>query len=257
VARYEQIRPLRAKGLDQHEIGRRLGVSRKTVMRYLQLEGPPPRRHWRQRRGRVLDAYEPYRLQRWAEGCHSGRRLWHEIQAQGYAYSLTKVARFVAQLRREGSPPPVIHSLRGVRRQLVAALTSPHGPSARQAAFLLVRPAAERQPEETAYLQLLAQADEEGAATGPLANAFLAMVHGRHGEGLNDWIAAAQASRIGPLRRFAQGLRSDFTAVLAGLTLPINNGQLEGQINRLKMIKRQMYGRANFELLRRRVLYAA
>ncbi len=257
AALYEQIQTLRAKGVDQHEIGRRLGVSRKTVMRYLQLEGPPPRRHWRQRRGRVLDAYEPYLLQRWAEGCRSGRRLWHEIQAQGYAFSLANVARFVARLRREGPPPPVVHSLRGVRRQLAASLTSPHGPSARQSAFLLVRPAGERQPEETIYLELLTQADAEVAQAVTLTNAFLAMIHGQHREHLSGWIAAARVSGIGPLRRFAQGLLTDFTAVLAGLTLPVNNGQLEGQINRLKMIKREMYGRANFDLLRRRVLYAA
>jgi transposase len=65
----------------------------------------------------------------------------------------------------------------------------------------------------------------------------------------------AQMSAIGPLRRFAQGLLADYAAVLAGLTLPVSNGQLEGHINRLKMLKRQMFGRADFDLLRRRVLY--
>jgi transposase len=270
VARYEQICVLRDRGLEQREIGRRLGISRKTVMRYLQLPGPPPRRHWRQRRGRVLDAFEPYLLRRWDEGCHSGRRLWEgwrEIQAQGYAYSLANVARFVAWLRRDGPPPPVVQQVRGVRRQVAAALTSSHGPSARQAAFLLLRPATYRQPEEVAYLDLLVQADAEIARAVTLTGTFRDMVHEGHevhevqarssdqsGERLADWIAAAQASGIAPLRRFAQGLSADFAAVLAGLTLPASNGQLEGQINRLKMIKRQMYGRANFDLLRRRVL---
>ena len=180
--------------------------------------------------------YEPYLLQRWAEGCHSGRRLWHEIQAQGYAFSLTNVSRFVARLRREGPPPPLIQSLRGVRRQLAAALTSAHGPSTRQVAFLLIRPVNDQEPEETSYLQLLAQANEEIAEAATLTTAFLAMVHEQRGEQLSDWIAQAQTSGIGVLRRFARGLLTDFTAVLAGLTLPINNGQLEGQINRLNNV---------------------
>lgn len=259
VARYEQICALRARGLEQQEIGRRLGISRKTVMQYLRLPGPPPRRHWRQRRGRVLDAFEPYLLRRWNEGCRSGKRLWREIQARGYTSSLANVARFVARLRREGPPPPAVQALCGVRRQLAATLTSTHGPSARQAAFLLLRPATERRPEESAYLDLLTQADTEVTRAASLTSAFHHLVHA-HSSGdegqLADWITAAQASGIGALRRFAQGLSADFAAVQAALTLPVNNGQVEGQVNRLKMIKRQMYGRANFDLLRRRVLYS-
>ena len=257
VTLHQDIHRLRTLGLEQHEIGRRLGVSRKTVIRYLQQEEPPHRRSWRWRSGRVLDAYEPYLLQRWAEGCHSGRRLWHEIQAQGYAYSFTSVSRFVARLRREGPPPLLIRPLRGVRRQLAAALISPHGPSARQVAFLLLRAEQDQQPEEAMYLELLAQRDHGIALASTLSTTFLAMVHERCGEHLHDWITDAQTSGIGPLRRFAQGLLTDYAAVLAGLTLPINNGQLEGQINRLKMIKRQMFGRANFDLLKQRVLYTA
>jgi len=167
------------------------------------------------------------------------------------------VAQFIARLRREGPPPPVVRPPRGVRRQLAASLASAQGPTARRAAFLLVRPAAERHPEETAYLDLLARADPEIAPAATLARAFLAMARERQGERLSDWIGAAERDGPGPLRRFAQGLQADVSAVLAGLTLPVSNGQLEGQINRLKSIKRQMFGRANFDLLRRRVLYAA
>jgi transposase len=266
VALYEQIHALRAKGLEQQEIGRRLGVSRKTIIRYLQFNEPPPRRHWKQQRGRVLDRYEPYLLQRWEEGCRSGRRLWQEIRAQGYAYSLTNVARFVAQLRRAGPPPPVVQSLRGARRQAAASLTSAHGLSARQAAFLVVRPAVERSPEEAAYFDHLCHLDAEVAQAAHYAMAFVALVRerpadraghdGRQRE-VDAWIAAAQATGVAPLRRFAQGLLTDYAAVLAGLTLPINNGQLEGQVNRLKTIKRQMFGRAHFDLLRLRVLDAS
>ena len=84
------------------------------------------------------------------------------------------------------------------------------------------------------------------------------MVHEQRGGQLSVWIAEAQTSGMASLRRFAHGLLTDFTAVLAGLTLPINNGQLEGgQMNRVTMIKRHMFGRANFDLLKQRVLYTA
>jgi transposase len=112
-------------------------------------------------------------------------------------------------------------------------------------------------PEETTYLQLLAQIDAEVAAAEALATSFLTMIRERCGAELDVWITAAQASGTGLLRRFAQGLLTDFSAVLAGLTLPVSNGQVEGHINRLKMLKRQMFGRASFDLLRRRVLYGA
>jgi hypothetical protein len=179
VALFEQIQALAALGVDQREIARRLGVCRNTVLHDLQRDAPPTRRHWRQRQGRALDAYEPYLLRRWEEGCHSGRRLWCEIQAQGYSHSVANVARFVARLRREGPPPPVVDSLRGVRRQLAAALTSAHGLSARQTAFLLARSVEDRQPEEAAYLDLLAQADGAVAHAARLAHTFTQMVYDR------------------------------------------------------------------------------
>jgi transposase len=79
---------------------------------------------------------------------------------------------------------------------------------------------------------------------------------GRQGQHLNAWIAAAEASDIAPLRGFATGLLADYDAVLAGLSLPWSSGAVEGNVTRIKAIKRQMYGRANFDLLRRRVLLA-
>ena|GEM_PF-5987719 len=103
---------------------------------------------------------------------------------------------------------------------------------------------------ETADLNLLPQAEEEISQTVAQANVFLAVIHGRHGDGRRDWIAAAQVGGIGPLCRFAQGLFTDFTAILAGVTRPINNGQLAGYINQLKMIERQFHGRASADLLR-------
>jgi transposase len=74
---------------------------------------------------------------------------------------------------------------------------------------------------------------------------------------LGRWLKEAQDSGIAELRSLAVGILRDFDAVRAALTLPYSNGQTEGQVNKLKTIKRQMYGRADFDLLRQRVLYAA
>ena len=88
-----------------------------------------------------------------------------------------------------------------------------------------------------------------------LSQRFLEMIRERHAEALDGWLADAEASGIKELRNFAQSLRRDYAAVKAALTSPWSNGQSEGQVNRLKMIKRSMYGRAGFDLLRSRVLY--
>ena len=95
------------------------------------------------------------------------------------------------------------------------------------------------------------------AAVAHLADSFLTLLRRRQGEQLEAWLAAAQQSDVGDLRRFARGLQDDRAAVQAGLTLGSSNGQTEGQITRLKLIRRTMDGRGSFELLRQRLLGAA
>lgn len=86
--------------------------------------------------------------------------------------------------------------------------------------------------------------------------AFGDMLTGRHGDRLDEWMASVEADDLPHLHRFVTGLRRDYDAVRNGLTLPHSSGSVEGNVNRIKMIKRQMYGRANFDLLRKRVLLA-
>jgi transposase len=95
------------------------------------------------------------------------------------------------------------------------------------------------------------------AAAYPLAQGFGRLVRERQAEALDVWLVDAERSTVPELRRFAASLRSDYAEVKAALVLPWSNGQTEGQVHRLKLIKRQMYGRANFDLLRRRVLHRA
>jgi transposase len=171
--------------------------------------------------------------------------LWREIQAQGFAHSVTNVQRFVAQLRREGPP------LTGRPR---TALTRPHGPPPRQVASLLLRRPERRSDEQRAYLQQLRAEDSTMVTATDLVADFLVMLRRREGERLPAWLDRAEASGIDDIARFARKLRTDLAAVQAGLTLRHSNGQTEGQVNRLKLIKRQGYGRAKIDLLRNRVL---
>jgi transposase len=182
----------------------------------------------------VLEPYEPYLLKRWNEGCRMATVLWREIRAQGFAHSLTNVQRFVAQLRREGPPPA------GRPR---TALTKAHGPPPRLVASLVLRRPERRTDEQRAYLTLLRAEDAAIAAAVDLAEDFLVMLRRRDGEQFPDWLAEAAASGIDELMRFAAKLRGDGGAVKAGLTLRHSNGQTEGQVTKLKLVKRQGYGR--------------
>jgi transposase len=121
----------------------------------------------------------------------------------------------------------------------------------------MVCPAAKRSRDAQAYLDQLYRVEASVARADALSQAFLTLVRERRGADLEAWITAAADSGIDALARFAQGLQEDLAAVKAGLTLPWNNGVTEGQIHRLKLVKRQGYGRAGFALLRQRVLHAA
>jgi transposase len=117
--------------------------------------------------------------------------------------------------------------------------------------------AAKRAPDAQLYVDQLSQVDHAIAQAYTLSQAFLALVRERRGEALEAWITEAAASGIEALARFAQGLREDLAAVTAGLTLPWSNGPVDGHINRLKLLKRQGYGRAGVGLLQQRVRQAA
>jgi transposase len=101
------------------------------------------------------------------------------------------------------------------------------------------------------------QASKTAETIYQLVQAFLQIVRQRRGELLDSWMHTVRACHIQELNSFVSGLERDKVAVLAGLTLPYSNGQTEGHITKLKLIKRMMYGRAGFPLLRQRMLHCA
>lgn len=247
LARYDAVLALRAKGASVADIARMVEISRETVYRYLRL-GAPPERKRRSVRRTVLDPYKEHLLRRWDEGCHDARRLCGEIREMGYRHAYTNVSRFLAKLRPPVGERPSVHRERiGAQR--------PSTP--RQVAMLFVRRPETLTDKQRACIDVLCRADAAIASAYTLAQEFTTMARERQGDELDAWVARAIASEIADLQRFASGLLLDRAAVQAGLTLEWSNGQTEGQVNRLKSVKRQMYGRAGFDLLRQRVLYRA
>jgi transposase len=251
VAIYDAVHALRVQGVPLATIARRLGVSRPTVYAYLRREAPPgPRRFQWRPSARVLTPYLPYLIRRWRETQAESTQLWRELQALGYRHSARTVCRFITRLRRAAdrghAPEP-----KG------SPYTRPQGPSARAVSFAITRPAATRSAEAQTYLDQLCTMDAGIARAHGLSQVFLAIVRERRGADLESWMADTIDSGIDTLARFARGLQDDLLAVKAGLTLQWSNGVTEGHVHRLKLVKRQGYGRAGFALLRQRLLQAA
>ena len=128
--------------------------------------------------------------------------------------------------------------------------------SAKKAVWLFVRPFEDLSEKEQEELLAMRQASVTAETMYQLVQEFFGLVRFRQGTQLDSWLSKVQASAIPELRRFAKGLERDKAAVLAGLTLSHSNGQVEGQVTRMKLSKRMMFGRAGFALLRQRVLHA-
>src|SRR5438094_4817215 len=246
VTTYEAIQTLHAQGLSVTTIAQQLGISHPTIYAYLRRTTPPSPRS-PQRSGQVVQPYTAYLIRRWREGCTDSMQLWRELRVLGYTYSSRTVSRFITRLRRasEAGWAPETQT---------SPSTRPQGPSARAVSFTWVCPEAKRAQDAQLSIDQLRQGAQSIGQAYPLSQAFLALVRERRGDALEAWITEAAASGLEVLARFAQGLRDDLAAVKAGLTLPWSNGPVEGHVNRLKMLKRQGYGRAGVGLLRQRVM---
>ena len=254
-ARYIEVRRLHAEeGLNALQITRVLRIDRKTVTKYLAADTFPER-------GRhsvppsILAPYQEHLNARWAEGERSALVLYREIQALGYSRSSRPVSRWVQGRRTEPHPRTPRKYLAALREPAEGTPRRGRLPSTRKLAWLLVRDPEGLDTSEAAVLAHLRQ-DAEVARLHDLARSYNRMVREKRLDDLDGWLEASRTSGISALAGFADGLSRDYAAVRAALAEPWSSGQAEGQINRLKMIKRQMYGRAGFELLRKRVLCA-
>ena len=238
LERYQQVVALFRSGQSQTAISRALGIGRKTIGRWLR-HGKFPERKPPRRASAKVNQFADYLQQRWHEGCHNASRLYQELRQQGYRGKRGMVARLVAKWRKTDKAT----STKAAERI-----------SPRHAALLVTRAADQLRDEQQQLMHRLARQCPAIIDLRQLALGFRAALGADNSHQLDGWIDQARHSEFRSLVRFAYGLQKDISAVAAAVTTSWSNGQVEGQINRLKMIKRQMYGRAGFDLLRARVL---
>lgn len=238
-ARFRGVAALARDDQGIRAIVRETGLARNTVRRWLRAGAAPT---WRKgKRARITDPFVPYLVQRLGEGERNATRLWRELQASGFSGGVVSVRSCVAALR--GGGPARVRSAPGpVWRR----------PSPRRTARLLLSDG-ERSELDKRFLDTLVAAVPEIGRAVEEVHAFTMIVRERDQAGLGPWL---ERCRDGPLSGWVEGLTRDRAAVEAALELPWSTGPVEGQISRLKMLKRTMYGRAKLDLLRARVLAA-
>jgi len=255
LARYKEIQRLRRKGRTIHQIAQQLDMHRATVRRHFYAETFPERNPNPPVKS-MLDPFLPYLDTRHHDGCENARQLWREIQAQGYPGKYCQVAKWLRQRRRQPAPN-TRQKYRSAPADTAAPLsraTTLSLPSTRQLAWLAVRDPNFLNSEENLLLKRICQ-DKTIHAAVQLAQQFSCLIRIGLVSKLHEWLDVCLTSPIEAMRNFARGIQMDIDAVRAALELPWSNGQTEGQINRLKVIKRQMYGRASLDLLRIRACY--
>jgi transposase len=238
LERYEQVVQLHREGYSQRAISQSLRIQRKTVRRWLRNGHFPERKRPVRKPSKVHD-FADYLQRRWAEGCHNATKLFQEIRGQGYRGQRSMVAKFVSVWRRRGS------------------LSRPNRPqrfAPKQVTILATKSPDRLSDEQRLLLEKLSITCPQLPSMRALALEFREALTSKDNRQMLWWIQNAKQCGIGSMVRFAFGLQKDLAAVLAAVETPWSNGQVEGQVNRLKTLKRQMYGRAGFSLLRARVL---
>jgi transposase len=241
--RYEEVQRLIKQGMSHLAISRHLHLHRDSVIRYARAETAPSRSPRPVRPG-ILTPHEVYLKTRFLAGERNGVGLYREIVTRGYAGSRMTVERFLLGLRAMEQ--------QGLE---ITPTASTQEMTPGRAVGLMLRRSTDLTPEAKITLKQICQIHPHVEYLNSSLQHFLSMVRHLRGEELEQWIQHALQSDIPEMIAFAKKLRQDQAAVQVGLTLEWNNGVVEGNVNRLKLIKRSMYGRANFDLLRLRVLH--
>jgi len=235
---WERARALRAQGWSIQAVGRAISLSPKTVRRLLNRATPPPQEYMHHRRvPRLIEPFLQYLLQRWADGCQNGRQLTREIEQLGYQGKGSSVRWMMARWR----PPKT-------RGQPKRRLLTRHVP------WLLLRAPDLLKEEERLDLERVLAADEWLDAGYKLVQRFRGALHDRDVTAFQRWLLDAAASELKPFARLAVGMTDDLEAITNAFRYPWSTGPVEGNITRVKLIKRAGYGRAKLPLLRARIL---
>ena len=197
----------------------------------------------------MLDPYKAYWPSDGTQDATTPSSSFARFNPRGFRGQYSVVAEYISRLRRLRG---AFTNIAGRDTATIIEADKPLTP--RGATWLVMRREAKRDDDARQQLARLRDHEGEIAEAITLAQDFADLVRQRQPDTLDTWLEHAIASCLQPFQSFAKGLREDYAAVKAGVTLPWSTGPVEGQINRLKMLKRQMYGRANIDLLRQRVL---
>lgn len=242
--RHTAVTELRDKGYSLNAICRELGLAFRTVQRFARATNPEELLVAHRTRSHKLDRFMPYVHQRWNAGVTEATVLHAELIELGWTGSLRTVQHYLYRFRdpdRAPRPAPPVPDKTTPRRVTSWIMTNPEHLS---------------DGDQVRLKQVLARCPQLEATAGHVA-CFAAMMGQRSGKDqLAAWLDAVTADDLPALQSLVAGLRRDLDAVTNGLSLDYSSGQVEGNVNRIKMIKRQMFGRAKFDLLRKRVLLA-
>ena len=252
--KYNQVVELHKLGVSGRKIAKQLEISRPTIERYLLIGHYPEHA----RRMETIRPYTDYLIQRWEAGVRVAVQLFEEIKTQGYRGSYKAVTMFVAELKRGTFPlhPELVHSatsdLSPPTQQSKPKIKSV---APRHVAYLLTKPVSDLTAEQQHEVDWLCQSFPDLATAYHLAQEFGKMVRQRLPDQFTDWLEKACTSGLTDFRNFATGLAKDHDAVLAALSVSWSSGPIEGHVNRLKLIKREMFGRGKLDLLKKRLCY--
>ncbi len=251
VDRYHKVHELRAQGAEITLIAYQTGLSRHSVYNYLRMKHPPERKTGK-RSGSVIDPYKDYIVKRWNAGVRNAQQVYRELKELGYTGSDQPIQRYYVQFRKEKD----FRKFKQVDPTLETPVKAPpkRPPTASQVAHWITFKEEQRLEWQQKYLTQLCETDQEIREANELIQEFTAMLRERKGERFDAWLGKVEQQGITELRGFAMSLKKDYEAVKAGLTLVWSQGPVEGHVHRLKLLKRQMYGKASFQTLRKRVL---
>jgi transposase len=251
-ALFDTVHRLRQSGMNASQIVRETHLSRKRVDKWLRLAELPERNKMEPK----MDSpafFRDYLARRWSTGCHHVKTLLAELRTHGYTGCFSGLARFLSPWRNHeqvvAAKPDQPRGKNNIQTASVG-----HHVSSRVAAALLMKPRPFLSTSQAHKVDALKHSCPPFALMRTLVMQFRGILQAGKVETLEKWIGKAMNSGIYSMKRFAKTLRRDWDAVQNALKEPFSNGPVEGQINRLKTLKRQMYGRAGFDLLRARLL---
>lgn len=237
---YERVNRLLAEGMSRNAVSRETGLYIATVRKFADAGCVEDVLAKTVQRAKMIDPYHEHLHRRWNEGVTNAAQLTREITALGYPGGELAVQRYLRRFR-DGRPAPAL---------------APKPPTVREATRWLLTNPDHRRPDDARRLGEILTRSQELERLTTHVGSFARMMTALEGHRLEEWITAVEADTLPALTSFATTLRRDLDAVRHGLTLPYSSGAVEGNVNRIKMLKRQMYGRARFDLLRKRILLA-